>query len=364
MRRDAFELAGGIGVVRIRVRTMTVRISATEAYRNFREPLADWVRARKRLRQGRVFPQTAQTFSLNRSDTILTMGSCFARNIEEHLVKFGCHVPPFDFKLPREEHKGERANHALSLFTPPTFRQTLEWTESIFLRGGKMRESDCEKLLFRFGDEKVVDLSLSGSLPVSYERFLERRRELYALYETAFRAECLLMTPGLVEAWYDLEQGYYTNSTPFYGGKLLDAARFELRVLDQGECKADLLAAIDIVRKHNPKIKVLITVSPVPLRYTFTKQDILVANTYSKSVLRSVCQEIVSERPLVDYFPSYEAVMLSTSRAWQRDLRHVDDRLIGEIVSRVVAKYFDDGGEEFSQPAGRNLAHRLQSWFR
>jgi hypothetical protein len=344
---------------------MTVRITAAEASRNYKEPLADWKTARKRLRQGRVFPQTAQTFSLNRSDTILTMGSCFARNIEEYLVKFGCHVPPFEFKIPREEHKGERPNHALSLFTPPTFRQTIEWTESIFVRDGKVRESDCEKLLFRFGDGKVVDLSLSGSLPVAYGRFLERRRELYALYATAFRAECLLMTPGLVETWYDLEQGYYTNSAPLFAGKLLDPARYELHVLDQDECKADLLATIDIVRKHNPKIKVLITVSPVPLRYTFTKEDVLVANTYSKSVLRAACQEIVSERPLVDYFPSFEAVMLSTSRVWQKDRRHVEDRLIGEIVSRVVAKYFGgQAGEVGRRSLQRNFIQRLQSWFR
>ncbi len=344
---------------------MTVRIPATEAYRNFREPLADWNAARRRLRHGRVFPQTAQTFSLNRSDTILTMGSCFARNIEEHLVKFDCRVPALEFKIPQTEHKGERPNHVLSLFTPPTFRQTLEWAESIFIRDGKVQESDCEKLLFRFNDGKVVDLTLSGSLPVSYERFLARRRELYALYAAAFRAECLLMTPGLVEAWFDLKQNYYTNSAPFYNGKLLDPARYELRVLDESECKADLLATIDLVRKHNAKIKVLITVSPVPLRYTFTKDDVLVANTYSKSVLRVACQEIVEERPLVDYFPSYEAVMLSTSKVWQNDHRHVDDRLIGEIVSRVVAKYFGGrNGEAGSESFRLNFGQRLQSWFR
>jgi hypothetical protein len=344
---------------------MTVRIPATEADRNFKEPLASWKMARARLRRGRVFPQTPQTFSLNRSDTILTMGSCFARNIEEHLVRFGCHVPPFEFKIPAEEHKGERANHVLSLFTPPTFRQTIEWAESIFARDEKVQETDCEKLLFRLGDGRVVDLSLSGSLPVTYERFLERRRELYKLYATVFRAECLLMTPGLVEAWYDLEQSYYTNSAAFYGGKLLDPARYEVRVLDQNECKSDLLATIDLVRKHNPKIKVLITVSPVPLRYTFTKQDVLIANTYSKSVLRAACQEIAGERPLVDYFPSFEAVMLSTSRVWQRDRRHVDERLVGEIVSRVVAKYFSGRAEEADRKSfQRNFLQRMQSWFR
>jgi hypothetical protein len=340
---------------------MTVRIPAAEADRNFRGPFADWDRTRKRIRKGRVFPQTAQTFSLSKSDSVLTMGSCFARNIEEHLVKFGCHVPPYEFRIPAEEHKGERANHVLSLFTPPAFRQAIEWTESIFVRDGKVRESDCEKLPFRFGDGKVVDLSLSGSLPVSYARFLERRRDLYELYATVFRAECLLMTPGLVEAWYDLEQSYYTNSAPFYAGKLLDPKRYELRVLDHDECKVNLLTAIDLVRKHNPKIKVLITVSPVPLRATFTDQDVLIANTYSKSVLRAVCKEIVDERPLTDYFPSYEAVMLSTSRVWQRDLRHVNERLVGEIVSRVVQKYFHDDGSR-QKSVLSDYMHRLRSW--
>ncbi|HLL27446.1 MAG TPA: GSCFA domain-containing protein [Xanthobacteraceae bacterium] len=346
---------------------MTLRIPATEADHNFRKPIATWRVARDRLKRGRVFPQSPQTFSLNRSDTVLTMGSCFARNIEENLVKFGCRVPPLEFKIPQSEHKGERDNHVLSLFTPPAFRQTLEWMASIFVRDGKVNEADCEKLLFRLGNGKVVDLSLSGSLPVTYERFLERRRELYELYATAFRAECLLMTPGLVEAWYDLEQSYYTNSAPFYDGKLLDPVRYELRVLDHDECKADLLAAIDIVRKHNPKVKVLITVSPVPLRTTFTNQDVLVANTYSKSVLRAACQEIVSERPFVDYFPSFEAVMLSTSGVWERDHRHINDRLIGEIVKQVVAKYFGAASEETEsdeETSRLSFSRRLRAWLK
>jgi hypothetical protein len=80
-------------------------------------------------------------------------------------------------------------------------------------------------------------------------------------------------------------------------------------------------------------------------------------------VLRAACQEIVGARPLVDYFPSFEAVMLSTSRVWQRDLRHVDDRLVGEIVARVAEKYFGGESEAGWKSASRNVRRRLRSWF-
>ena len=57
--------------------------------------------------------------------------------------------------------------------------------------------------------------------------------------------------------------------------------------------------------------------------------------------------------------------MLSTTRVWQRDLRHVDDRLISEIVSRVAAKYFGgQAGELDRRLFQRHFLQRFQSWFK
>jgi len=74
----------------------------------------------------------------------------------------------------------------------------------------------------------------------------------------------------------------------------------------------------------------LVTVSPVPLLSTFRDVDVLVANTYSKSVQRAAIDEFIADADGVDYFPSYEFVMLSNPTiAWSRgDYRHVNADLV------------------------------------
>ncbi len=150
----------------------------------------------------------------------------------------------------------------------------------------------------------------------------------------------VVMTPGLVEAWFDKKTNKHINPTPIRKGRPLDIDRFCLDILDYETCFGELLATVDIIRKHNPRTNILITVSPVPLYLTFSGEDIIVANTYSKSVLRAACEQIVKSRERVDYFASYEAVTLSTKSVWEKDRRHVDASFVKKIVDDLAAKYF------------------------
>ena len=52
-------------------------------------------------------------------------------------------------------------------------------------------------------------------------------------------------------------------------------------------------------------------VSPVPLQRPCSKTDIIVANSYTKSVLRSAAQKVSSNCNWVDYYPSFKMVMYS-----------------------------------------------------
>ena len=73
---------------------------------------------------------------------------------------------------------------------------------------------------------------------------------------------------------------------------------------------------------------------------TFTDQDVLIANCYSKSVLRAAAEAVVAENDRVDYFPAYESVTLSNrDLAWQDNLHHPQDGIIDLNVSRMVRAY-------------------------
>lgn len=319
---------------------MAIEIDAKTALKNQREAKADWTVARRRLRRGVVVPIHRASFQLKASDTVFTMGSCFARNIEKHLVKFGCRVPVHEFSLPASERLSATPNQALTLFTPPLFSQTIEWVEKIYSRDCKVTAEDCEQWLFLYPDGSALDLGLAAAKPVAAQRAIERRQEIFDLYANVFSAECVMMTPGLVEAWFDHQHCIYTNSAPIKDGALLDEQRYSFRVLNHEDCYQSLVRVIDLIRKHNRAVKFLVTVSPVPLRYTFSDRDILIANTYSKSVLRSACGQLVTDRTGIDYFPSFETVNLSTWRVWQKDRRHVSDALVDRIVKAVIAQYF------------------------
>ena len=61
-------------------------------------------------------------------------------------------------------------------------------------------------------------------------------------------------------------------------------------------------------RLHPDPLRVVLTVSPVPLTATASDRHVLVANTYSKAVLRAVAEELYLESPYIDYVPSFELV--------------------------------------------------------
>ena len=62
------------------------------------------------------------------------------------------------------------------------------------------------------------------------------------------------------------------------------------------------------VKSLNPDVKMVITVSPVPLRTTFEFKSAMQADCISKSTLRVVAHEFVSKHPEVIYWPSFEVV--------------------------------------------------------
>ena len=85
---------------------------------------------------------------------------------------------------------------------------------------------------------------------------------------------------------------------------------------------------------------IIVTVSPVSLAATFRPDDVLVANTYSKSVQRAAVEAFVMTHDAY-YFPSYEYVTLTDRKfAWaDRDFRHVRQETVDRIMADVLLAY-------------------------
>jgi hypothetical protein len=87
-----------------------------------------------------------------------------------------------------------------------------------------------------------------------------------------------------------------------------DEARHALVNFSVAEMSADLGAFIEALRAIHPRVRIILSVSPVPLVATATHAHVLCANTYSKLALRVVADEASRRYPRVTYFPAYEIV--------------------------------------------------------
>jgi hypothetical protein len=312
---------------------------------------ADWSDAGRRL-VPQVWPAFTPRFGIPAAGSVFTVGSCFARNIEEHVSRLGFRVPTLEFSVPEAERAGGRGNAVLNKYTPAAIRQEFEWTRRVLEAGGTVAPEHVAPLAFPCAGGQQIDLQLGGFRPVSPQRLLARRQALYEVFRHLFTADCVVLTLGLVEAWIDETTGLAIQQAPVQPAFRRSLQRFSFRRLDFASCRADVQAAIDTVRAVNPSATFLITTSPVPLDRTFTDDDVITATMYGKSVLRAVCGEIVAANERVDYFPSYESVMLT--RDWsvfQSDRRHVSDVFVGKIVRRLLDTYFREA------PIDRRMAH-------
>jgi len=293
------------------------------------------------------FPASRQSFRLPANATVFTIGSCFARNIEEHLSLIGCKVPTLSFSVPKSEWRA-RPNGILNKYTPATIYQEVSWAHKAYQAGGVTAE-DCQEMRWDLPDGSVIDLQLGGNVPVSEERFLERRFQVYELFCSAFSADCVTITLGLIESWRDRRTGLYIQSAPVARSLLRNAEDFEFALLDYNDCLNSVTSTIEKVRELNPGSRILVTTSPVPMEKTFTEEDVIVANMTSKSILRAVANQVTTLFEGVDYFPSYEAVVMSDrSEVFNKDNLHVRNDFVGSIAQNLVSCYFE-APEELNQ---------------
>jgi hypothetical protein len=124
----------------------------------------------------------------------------------------------------------------------------------------------------------------------------------------------LVFSLGLTECWISCEDGAAYPICPGTGGGEFDARKYKFVNFDVAEVTDDLKQFVSLLRSVNQRARIILTVSPVPLVATAEDKHVLVATTYSKSVLRVAAEAVVRSCDDVTYFPSYEIITGSFSR--------------------------------------------------
>jgi hypothetical protein len=279
-------------------------------------------------------PAFYPSFTIARGDSIFTIGSCFARNVENALIQRGFDLPSREILKSDPEFAAIGPN-VLNNYGVPSIFNEISW-------GLGTRKFVPEENFFEITDGKYVDIHLNQAIrPASLETVTKRRAAIRAAYSQIKSCRMVIITLGLTECWYDTKSGLYLNTAPRRSLVRSLPERFELHVLNHAETYDFLKKSFNDLKKHGrPDLRVVLTVSPVPLTATYRERDVIVANMYSKSVLRTAAEEIVSEFDFVDYFPSFESILHSDRlTVWEDDLVHIKKPIIELNVSRMVEKY-------------------------
>lgn len=292
-----------------------------------------------RLRAPFFRPDLAAGFTVGREDEIFAIGSCFARGVEGALSRRGVSVASLtsDFDDFPVRARGSRPMGFTNKYNPCSIANELAWA---FESGGMPAEA-----IVQLDEQRWIDPHATPIFEhTGREQTLARHRTLTELFQRARHCRVITVTLGLIEAWYDHATGLYLNANPPSSPDAAD--RFELRVLGFGEVIAALERIHALLDAHClPGHQVVVTVSPVPLEATFTGQDVVVANTHSKALLRTAAAEWCAAHANLHYFPSFEIVTNSDrSLSWHKDGRHVSDELVGHIMDVFVATYAEPVG--------------------
>ncbi|MDQ6437585.1 GSCFA domain-containing protein [Mesorhizobium sp. LHD-90] len=280
-------------------------------------------------------------------DVVFTMGSCFAERIRisltEQKVKVGPPLQSVPTDAERYKIDSLPTRPHMNYYNSFTIRQEFErhigewrqdendyWTlpkDHLWQSGGPIYQDPYRRAVF-------------GRTPAHLRRAVSLIDN--AIDEGIGEASVFFITLGMAEVFRNKRSGLIACQKPGYaGGAGEDETEFHMSSYEEN--LDNMSKVVEIISRVRPGVRIVVTVSPVGLSRTFGNQDILVANTEGKSILRGALGALERKYANVTYFPSYEIVMANSPVSFREDDgRHVANWVVSRIVSTFRAAHFDE----------------------
>ena len=275
-----------------------------------------------------IAPQERQ---LARTARVLTVGSCFADSIGSRLRlnKVNALVNPFGTVF---------QPLALAQLLRATAGEEQDWQQHVVEARGRWQIYDFHSTI---GAESPVEL---------LQTIQETVRRVGDFVRTA---DTVVLTLGTAWAYRLRETGELVSNL-----HKLPASLFEKELLTADEIVNGLAEVHALLRRVNPNIRIVLTVSPV--RHV---KDTLSLNAVSKSVLRVACHYLSELLPGVSYFPAYELLTdeLRDYRFYAADMLHPSEVAEEYIWDKFARAYFDADFGRFRKEwaaVRQSLGHR------
>lgn len=251
-------------------------------------------------------------FEIGYHDHICAIGSCFAENMSGLLQsgRFSVDANPFGI-----------------LYNPVSIAGAL-----LLLFG---KDSYPEENLVDHGGLWHSFMHHGRFTSTSREALLEKiDTELERARRSAKKCTKILLTLGSATVYQYRESGKIVANCHKIPNSI-----FVKRRLSVEECTESLIPVLQKIKKENPDIEIIVSVSPVRhLRDGFTE------NQLSKSTLLLCCEALQKQLPFVHYFPAYEMLMddLRDYRFYNADMIHPGEMAIGYIWDQFRESFFSE----------------------
>jgi GSCFA family protein len=300
-----------------------------------------WARAMTAPAPGHIDP-VVRARRIEPHHKVATMGSCFAQHLARHIRAAGLNY--FVVEQAPESLDAARAQlRNFGVFSARygnvyTVRQALQLFDRAF---GSF--TPAETVWHR--DDRFVDPFRPQIEPEGFsspDDVLNAAREHLGHVRDVFtQSDWLVFTLGLTEAWRSRTDGAVYPVAPGVAGGDYTPEKYEFVNFTAGEVREDLSAFVRQIRKVNPAVRILLTVSPVPLIATYEDRHVWVSTCFSKAALRVAADEVERSEPNVWYFPSYEIITspAAGARYYADDLRQVTNLGVSHVM-RVFTRHF------------------------
>ncbi|MBT6325822.1 MAG: GSCFA domain-containing protein [Bdellovibrionales bacterium] len=325
-------------------------------YKNLRETNF-WRRTISSKMKFEIDPVISTKFKITKQNKICTAGSCFAQNLSKALKKEGYnyHVTEVaDSQMTTEEIEGK--SYGVFSARYGNIYTTVQLNEILKEAVGELEMSN---LIWLSKDKNeyidAIRPNIGDRFSNDSELFHSRNYHLKCVEKIIIESDIFVFTLGLTESWVSRDNGRTLPVAPGVYNLDDSTKNYDFKNLNYKETYSALDESIEILKKFNPKIKIILTVSPVPQIATYESRHVLVSNTYSKSLLRVVASEIADKYDFVDYFPSYEIITgtYTYSSYFKNDLRQVEEIGIKHVIEIFLKHYSSQNKKEDMN--GRNI---------
>lgn len=292
-------------------------------------------------------------FRIGKRMKVATFGSCFAQHIGRALESSG-----FNWFVSEPGPQGLSAENAKkfnygvfsartgNIYTVSLLKQWVDWAIA-----GKPVPNEIWEKDGRFYDPFRPNIEPNG-FDSGDELVRSRDAAIEAFKTTLTDSQVFVFTLGLTESWFNADEDYEYPMCPGTVAGTFDRERHRFVNQEFPFIRKTMSETIQTIRRVNPKIKFILTVSPVPLTATMSGNHVLVATTESKSILRAVAGSLQRQFDFVDYFPSYEIINTAPYRGifFEANQRHINQVGVNHVMSTffscLVTKFSSDEGNE------------------